>query len=98
MRRKSLGRNSMTVTPVANSVRPRASGDPGFRTLSIWPWVPACAGTNGTCCSNHTLLAGDDEEIGAAAHDRIGFEPQAAGACALAGLDVVFVAVPGADE
>src|SRR5262249_45952729 len=29
------------------SVRPRASGDPVNRGPSVWPWVPACAGTNG---------------------------------------------------
>src|SRR4029077_3601060 len=43
-------------------------------------------------------LAGDDVEIGAASHDLIGLQAQRAFACAFAVLDVVFVAVPGADE
>src|SRR5258705_13380728 len=43
-------------------------------------------------------LAGDDVEIGAAAYDLKGFDPQAAVARAFAGLDVVFVAVPGTHE
>src|SRR5215217_2795073 len=32
-----------------SSVRPRESGGPDFllRTLSSWPRIPACAGTNG---------------------------------------------------
>src|SRR5256885_751278 len=50
------------------------------------------------CSSMAPSSAGDDVEIGAAAHDLIGFEPQRAVAGTLAGLDVVFVAVPGADE
>src|SRR3954447_1948636 len=50
-------------------------------------------------CSSMTLSsAGDDEEIGTAAHDLIGFQAQRAVACAFARFDVVFVAVPGADE
>src|SRR5262245_61070304 len=35
----------------ASSVRPREGGDPDFLCLRIWPWIPACAGTNGVCCS-----------------------------------------------
>src|SRR6185295_15407358 len=29
------------------SVRPRESGDPDFRAFTMWPWMPAFAGTNG---------------------------------------------------
>src|SRR5262245_17495371 len=50
------------------------------------------------CSSMARSSAGDDVEIGAATHDLIRFQPQRAIAGAFAGLDVVFVAVPGADE
>src|SRR5215813_5441221 len=50
------------------------------------------------CNSIARSSAGDDVEIGAAAHDLIRSEPQRAVACTFAGLDVVLVAMPGADE
>src|SRR5947209_8401757 len=44
------------------------------------------------------MLVGDDVELFAALHDRIRLQAQFAVSRALAGLDVVFVAVPRAHE